>query len=305
MAEKKYLLIKAWGAGFWSDIEHVMGQMLFSEISGRIPIVYWGEGSNYASDNPIEEDAFSLFFKPLSQYKVNNIENKSLSFYPKRFKFNNLRSFMRRDKTEKNITADWLKKTENVIVSRHHCSLNQLRKIIPEGNKLFHKSNEEIYSYLYKKYLKILPTIQKDIDTFESKNFKNKHILAVHIRGTDKIAEVPNLLELHQQFPQAINDYFKMQPTAYLFLMTESQEILNQYKNLYGSKLIYTKCLRISNNDQNIYKINYSKNLKGREILIDTILATKCNYFIGSNSNVTNAVIRLGNWSAKKYRLIK
>src|SRR4051812_28856508 len=31
---KRYLLIKAWGEGFWSDMFHVVGCLLLSEITG-------------------------------------------------------------------------------------------------------------------------------------------------------------------------------------------------------------------------------------------------------------------------------
>src|SRR5215469_16394010 len=36
------LLIKAWGAGFWSDVSHVFGGLLLAEVTGRKPVVHWG-----------------------------------------------------------------------------------------------------------------------------------------------------------------------------------------------------------------------------------------------------------------------
>ena len=43
--KSKYLLIKAWGFGFFSDVNHIIGQLLIAELTGRIPIVYWGKNS--------------------------------------------------------------------------------------------------------------------------------------------------------------------------------------------------------------------------------------------------------------------
>ena len=41
--KSKYLLIKAWGYGFFSDVNHILGQLLIAEMTERIPIVYWGK----------------------------------------------------------------------------------------------------------------------------------------------------------------------------------------------------------------------------------------------------------------------
>jgi len=36
--EQQFLVIKAWGYGFWSDVSHVLGCLLLAEITGRIPV---------------------------------------------------------------------------------------------------------------------------------------------------------------------------------------------------------------------------------------------------------------------------
>ena len=41
----RFLLIKAWGQGFWSDMCHVMASLLVAEITDRIPVVQWGGNS--------------------------------------------------------------------------------------------------------------------------------------------------------------------------------------------------------------------------------------------------------------------
>lgn len=45
-----FLLIKSWGYGFWSDVEHVIGALLLAEMTGRTPVVHWG-GNSYFSDD--------------------------------------------------------------------------------------------------------------------------------------------------------------------------------------------------------------------------------------------------------------
>ena len=63
-AASRFLLIRAWGNGFWSDICHVLGSLLLAEISGRIPVTHLGEESRFAVDG--NRDAFTAYFEPLS-----------------------------------------------------------------------------------------------------------------------------------------------------------------------------------------------------------------------------------------------
>src|ERR1051325_2854172 len=52
---KRYLVIKPWGYGFCSDLDHVLGALLLAEMTGRTPIVHWGAGSRFrdeAEDRP-------------------------------------------------------------------------------------------------------------------------------------------------------------------------------------------------------------------------------------------------------------
>src|SRR4051812_49352892 len=37
-AGPRYLVIREWGFGFWSDISHVLGALLLAEGTGRIPV---------------------------------------------------------------------------------------------------------------------------------------------------------------------------------------------------------------------------------------------------------------------------
>jgi hypothetical protein len=36
----RYLLIKAWGFGFWADLDHVLGALLLADLTRRVPVVY-------------------------------------------------------------------------------------------------------------------------------------------------------------------------------------------------------------------------------------------------------------------------
>ncbi|MEL6765172.1 MAG: tetratricopeptide repeat protein, partial [Cyanobacteria bacterium J06607_6] len=75
----KFILIRAWGHGFWSDVDHVLGQLFLAEITGRIPVVYWGANSRYRD---ADENAFENYFEPVSSYKIDHLIGQTYTFYP-------------------------------------------------------------------------------------------------------------------------------------------------------------------------------------------------------------------------------
>ncbi len=75
-----------------------------------------------------------------------------------------------------------------------------------EGNRVKHFDVDEFATYAYflqreltkfqvfhiiKKYIRIQDGIQQKIDKFALENFSGYHVIGVHYRGTDKIAEAP------------------------------------------------------------------------------------------------------------------
>jgi protein O-GlcNAc transferase len=66
-----FLLIKAWSYGFWSDVSHVLGQLLVAEITGRTPIVHWDSNSLFGDGTG--SNAFEFYFETLSDVDVGDI----------------------------------------------------------------------------------------------------------------------------------------------------------------------------------------------------------------------------------------
>ena len=66
MAGDRFLLIKPWSYRLWSDVEHVLGQLLIAEITDRIPIVYWP--THCLHNGFFHTNGFELYFEPVSNY---------------------------------------------------------------------------------------------------------------------------------------------------------------------------------------------------------------------------------------------
>ncbi|MEI4828206.1 hypothetical protein WAX78_01840 [Bacillus sp. FJAT-53711] len=118
----RFLLIKAWENGFWSDESHVAGQLLIAELTNRIPVIFWGADSLYASEDPLVTDAFTMYFLPVSSYSVYDLEKENYTYYPSRWNYGNLRFPGTKDLTdfEDVAIASVFNRSEDVLVSNVH-----------------------------------------------------------------------------------------------------------------------------------------------------------------------------------------
>ena len=80
LARPKYLLIKAWGYGFSSDMDHVVGQLLLAELTGRTPVVHWGANTLFGAQDIA--NAFELYFRPVSGATQDGLSAWGQSFFP-------------------------------------------------------------------------------------------------------------------------------------------------------------------------------------------------------------------------------
>ncbi len=273
MKQDKFLLINTTGDGFWYDMHHTLSNLLLADMTKRIPIIYWGSKSMYSTDE--FSNAFEQYFFPVSKYGMEELM------------------------TNINHSAD-------IQVADRYTDIDSIICRMDEECPYFGMNSGEIYRLLLKKYIRLRPEIENEISTFYEKNMAGKTIVAVHIRGSDKILEVSHLHELNKLYPSKINAYIKKIPDAHVFLMTDCKDILAEYKNMYGDRVINTDCKRVLRNGGGVHFQEYENNrLKGIEIIKDSWLAAKCDYFIGNGfSNVSRAVCELKDWQNQNVMLL-
>lgn len=297
---ERFLLIKSWGCGFWSDVDHVMGQLLAAQITHRIPVVYWGTNSLYSES--FTTNAFDLYFEPISEYTIHDIAKPEYTFYPPIW---NSKNIMVEDLDKIAWTyrdlGDMMASDANVVVSDVHYFIRPMIPYIPSEHWAYGMTAHEIYRCLFNIYLKLKPDIEEEIDEFYDQNMKGKGpLLGVHIRGGDKVREVEKLSNLNKRYQMEIDKYIRKFGIKKILLLTDCEEILEHFKKLYGSMLVFTDCRRgkVADTRNAAHLQNYSnKRRKGIEIIKDTYLGARCDYFIGNGySNVSYTVKRLKDW---------
>lgn len=143
-------------------------------------------------------------------------------------------------------------------------------------------------NYLFFKYYKFPNNIIDNINKIVNKQF-TKNILGLHYRGSDKITDYQQnpLILSKDEYILIIEDYIKKNDIHEIFFATDSTTIIPYITNLqqkYNLNIIIQDCIRFA--DGQIPFKNTGKNPieLGTECLIDSILLSKCNSLILTNS---------------------
>lgn len=295
--EERYLLIKSWGYGFWSDGHHVASQLLLAELTHRKPIIWWGSNSLYGDGS--DTDCFTRYFLPVGDAILSHIPAEA-SIYPSKWMKNNL---LKEDinkwygEGSRLAAQNIFPRNETLVVSDFYSTLDSIIPWIDSESSYYGKDEQEIYSILFQKYFKVSGRLQQKINDFYEKNMSHKNWVAVHVRGTDKRVEHIKLDETNSAIYPYVDLVLKKNPHAGIFLMTDSTAILDEFKARYGDALLTTNARR-SDNENPIHKSRVEGWEIGDEIVMDTFLATRCSFFLGNReSNVSLAIYDLKNWT--------
>ncbi len=295
---KRYLVIKAWGYGFCSDLDHVLGGLLLAEMTGRTPIVHWGAGSLFRDDP--DEEGWRRFFEPVSKATPADVEGKGLSYVPPKWNDGNLRAadVNKLDGEMSRVGAVLLlNRREEVAVSDMHVSIAGLQAWIRPGTPYAGKTLGELYRAIIRKFVRVRPEISQRVDAFAAEHFNAPTMIGVHVRGGDKPVEDVELLERNKETPGKVEALMAKHPEAKVFLLTDDSKVRTEYVQRFGGGIVTTDCLRTSTAHGLHYLEQESKARLGVEVLVDMYLAARCDYFLGvGTSNVSAMIEHLKDW---------
>jgi hypothetical protein len=166
-----------------------------------------------------------------------------------------------------------------------------------------HKINNNEYRNYFNKYFTIKKKYLDFADLFAKKNFK-ENTLAIHLRGTSyKTAANHPFPTTDNQTINLIKKILSENNYSKIFLCTEDLNYLDILKKKFENKVIFLKNVYRSYHDDafKIYPRDLHRFKLGRDILIESLLISKCNGFVYTNTNVSEFVKFLDKKKKIKY----
>ncbi len=304
-ARTRYLVIKAWGYGFWSDVTHVLGCLLLAEITGRIPVIHWGSNSLYGGS--ASTDAFTFYFEPINGYTLNDLAVLTDgSCFPAKWS----QAGLSREDLQKwegqgarTTALQFLERPEPIAVCDFYIGVIDVAPWLPADHPVHGRRIEEIYRYLIERYLKVRPELRARCEEFKATFLSGGSYIAVHLRGSDKVTE-------HRDLAASNNECMKIlaaqDPAGSIFLLTDDERLLADCRRLYGSRVVVTRSQRTSSQIGTHHLPDVDRRSLGEEIVVDTYLAADADTFIGNGrSNVAAMVALLKAWSTDRCKLVR
>lgn len=288
-------VIREWGAGFWSDVNHVLGGALLAEMTGRTPVVWWGGHSLY---NPGGVNAWEQYFEPLSIVNVTDAAIQRPAWPPKWGHADPLGPIPSRwNGPDSRVGAlAFLGRTEPVLVVDFFADPSALAAWMDPEHPWATLPFAALHRQLAARYLKPKPPIVEAVDRFARQHFAGRRVIAAHWRGTDKLTELVGAEHLPREVQTRTDGLMAEFPEAVLFLMTDSAPLLHEARARYGARLVTTESTR-SSTDLGVHFSGHDPERVGREVLIDTLLACQADRFVGLGmSNVGCLVRSLKEW---------
>ena len=303
-ARPRHLLIKAWGAGFWSDLDHVLGALLLAELTGRIPVVRWGINSRYR--DPDDDDAFANFFEPVSAARFGDLA-AAASFFPAKWHRGNLAAedlAKWQGPGSRAAALDLLGRHEDVVVSDFHLGVADLLPWIPRGHRLHGLSLAAIYRRIVTERIRLKAPIARAIDAQWTRHMAGRRWLAVHVRGTDKIREAPALAQVNRDYDAIIAQILRANEGLGIFLLTDQLSVLAAFRQRWGDR-VAANDVRRADATTGVHLDGAASSALGRQIILDCWFAARCDVFLGNGmSNVSTGIRHLKDWPENRFFLM-
>lgn len=294
----KYLVIKAWGFGFWSDVSAVLGALLLAEATGRTPLVHWGGNSLYGDGST--RDAFRNYFEPVSKATLDDvIALPDASCFPPKWSQRNLfeeNLDKWRGEHSRMAALYFLARPERIAVCDFFIGVIDVWPWLSADHPMHGRPLIDVYRYLIGKYLRPSRSILDKCEVFFQAHLAGGPFVALHIRGSDKAVEDAGLDRNNQSSFAALET---VEPDWRIFLLTDDENWLGRIKEAYGERVVVTESRRTAG-ATGVHYLTLDDYVRlGQEVMIDVYLATRADKFFGNGrSNVAAFIEALKDWKS-------
>ena len=173
-------------------------------------------------------------------------------------------------------------------------------------------SEKYIYNMgvILQKYIRLRPEVAQHIKTtMDGIGFDKKPVIGVHYRGTDfnsGYKNHPNVVGVQDYFKNIDELINEISVEISIFLATDDINVIKQFKEYYGDKIIYFSdtlrsedgsAVHFSDNNRDLHKYTL-----GLEILRDIVALSRCEYLVAGLSQVSFCARIFKSSNEEKYR---
>ena len=268
--KKLYIIRRIGNSGFFSNFFYVLGHLVYAEKKHYIPLI---DMENYKT--LYNEDVLCQGTNNAWEYYFNPKINISLS----------------QAYNSKNIIL-----SDNYYLSQYVPSYVGFKESDIKPNDI-----EKLHNIFFK-HFEIKPEIIAARDSFVKQNFDSATI-GIHLRGTDMFncKGHPQPADL-EKFLSALDEILAENNLAKIFLCTDETYYVDFLKERYGDKIITRDVYRAKGHAGNGIHLENKQNERefhkynlGLEVLLDSLILSKCQYLIYGNSNVPLSSIVFNN----------
>lgn len=320
-------LIRAWGFGFCADLDHVLGHALLAEIQGRTPVVWWGASSLFHDQGVA--NAWDAFFEPVGDLAVvaAAIQNHSLApgiIYPNKWRDDAADGAGVRTRLAGPALNAFagngsrlgspllVNRAEAITVGDYFVGPIEAQTWAQPGHWSYRKPIAEVYRVLVDRYLKPTRAIRELVDRAAGDlalGDPSRPVIAVHVREGDKSTEMPAIAAHNADAMQIVRNQLNSDPRWRVLLITDSTLAVARFRAEFEERVLVLDAVR-SNDTRGVHTAESSvsagsRERLGREVLRDTLLAARCDRFVGvAFSNVAAMISHLRDWPKGSCTLI-
>ena len=296
-----FVLIKSWGYGFCAELAHVLGGLLLAELTGRVPVIHWGRRCLFAGDGG---EGFSRFFEPVSELTLETLAAlEGASLFPAGWSLATLGQDRPVTRPGDGPEAlEFLSRPETILVCDSFIGVADLAPWTPPGHRLHGLSLPACFKVLADTYLRPRPEIAAASAAFRQRYFADEPIVAVHVRGSDKVLELPDVDQANRRSLALIET---LPTNRRIFLMTDDDALARACRARHGDRLVMTDSRRTADATGIHYHDGEDGLILGREVMVDVQLALEAEHFIGNGrSNVSALIEALRTATGRKSTLV-
>jgi protein O-GlcNAc transferase len=293
--DERFLVIRAWGFGFWADTMHVLGGLLLANLTGRIPCVLWGRNSLFLPEQ--EENAFPLFFNSIgSEFLAFVTTAPSDRIFPGKWSGRDIAGaaidayLAPHMGGEGKMAAIWLlNRPERIVVSDFFIGLADLLPWIPKGHRWHGQSLDQIVRGLIDDHLAPNWRI-RDAVAAAREELSGQKTIAVHIRGGDKAVELSRLDELNTHYQPIVAQ--AVEHGYAVWLMTDTVQIVESFRARFGNAIHCLDALRTATKSGVHYSSGVEDRIRlGEEVVTDVLVGASCDRFVGNGASAPSCMV--------------